>query len=88
MDIEIRKSFSKDVDKIRDKKLLSVISETIGLIENAASVREIRQIKKIEGSKNHYRIRIGDYRMGLLIENKTVFIVRFLHRKEIYKYFP
>jgi mRNA interferase RelE/StbE len=33
-------------------------------------------------------LRISDYRMGIFVENNTVIIVRFLHRKEIYRYFP
>ncbi|MGH2412635.1 MAG: type II toxin-antitoxin system RelE family toxin, partial [Microcystaceae cyanobacterium] len=35
-----------------------------------------------------YRIRLGDYRIGLFIEGKTVTFARVLHRKEIYRYFP
>lgn len=88
MDIQIKKSFSKDVDKIHDKTLLKSISEIITQVQQAASIKEIKHIKKLEGSKKHYRVKIGDYRLGLYIENKTVFIVRFLHRKEIYRYFP
>jgi mRNA interferase RelE/StbE len=42
----------------------------------------------MEGSKKHSRIKIGDYRIGLFIDDKTIFFVRFLHRKEIYRYFP
>jgi len=37
---------------------------------------------------HYYRIRLGNYKMGItIIENQVTFI-RFLHRKEIYKYFP
>ncbi len=88
MEIDIKKSFSRDIDKIRDKKTLRAVFETIRQIQQAASIRSIKHVKKLEGSKKHYRIKIGDYRMGLFIEDKTVFIVRFLHRKEIYRYFP
>ncbi|NPA92437.1 MAG: type II toxin-antitoxin system RelE/ParE family toxin, partial [Chloroflexi bacterium] len=35
-----------------------------------------------------YRIRLGDYRLGLEIEGDTVVFVRFLHRRDIYRYFP
>lgn len=88
MDIEIKKSFSKDVDKIHDKKLLNSIFEIITQIQKAASFKDIKHVKKLEGSKKHYRVKIGDYRLGLYIENETVFFVRFLHRKEVYRYFP
>lgn len=88
MIIEIKKSFSSDFDKIRDKKLLKNVLEIISNIQQAGCIKEIKHIKKLGGSKKHYRIKIGDYRIGLFIEDKTIFIVRFLHRKEIYRYFP
>ncbi len=47
MEIQIKKSFSKDIDKIHDKNILKSIFEI-----------------------------------------KLFFFVRFLHRKEIYRYFP
>ena len=88
MNIEIKKSFSNDIGKIRNKKIIKSILDTIENIQEANTTREIKNNKKLEGSKKHYRIRIGDYRMGLLIEDNTVFIVRFLHRKDIYRFFP
>ncbi len=88
MEINIKRSFSKDIDKIHDKKLPALVVEIIDQIEHCHSIQEIKHIKKIKGTMNNYRIRIGDYRMGLFIENKVVYFVRFLHRKEIYKYFP
>jgi len=36
----------------------------------------------------YYRIRLGDYRIGLVVNEQTVVFVRFLHRREIYRYFP
>jgi len=35
----------------------------------------------------YYRIRIGNYRMGINLENESVVFIRFLHRREIYSYF-
>jgi mRNA interferase RelE/StbE len=45
-------------------------------------------MKKIKGFKNFYRIRIGDYRLGIEIDKEKVIIKRFLHRKKIYRLFP
>ena len=42
----------------------------------------------MEGFKNAYRIKIGDYRIGVFIEEDTIEFVRFVHRKDIYKKFP
>jgi len=43
----------------------------------------------MQGFKTFYRIRIGDYRIGIELENPTTlrFII-VLHRKNIYKKFP
>ncbi len=46
-------------------------------------------MKKMEGHKKFYRIRIGDYRIGIELEEDTT--LRFIiiaDRKEIYKKFP
>jgi mRNA interferase RelE/StbE len=37
---------------------------------------------------NYYRMRLGDYRMGFKIESGSIIILRFMHRKDIYNYFP
>ncbi len=42
----------------------------------------------MKGSEDYYRIRLGDYRLGLRIEEGTVSFIRCLHRKDVYKYFP
>ncbi|HPS59558.1 MAG TPA: type II toxin-antitoxin system RelE/ParE family toxin [Spirochaetota bacterium] len=88
MNLEIKKTFEKDIASISDKKLLTSITGLIDLIEKSGSLREIKNLKKIEGHDKHYRIRIGDYRIGLFVEEKTVFLVRFLHRRDVYRYFP
>jgi mRNA interferase RelE/StbE len=46
-------------------------------------------IRKIQGSESHYRIRIGQYRIGCEIEtgNKIIFY-RLKNRKDIYRVFP
>jgi mRNA-degrading endonuclease RelE of RelBE toxin-antitoxin system len=37
---------------------------------------------------NAYRIRIGDYRLGIIFDGETLIFERVLHRKGIYRYFP
>jgi len=46
--------------------------------------------QKLVGYFAHYKIRVGDYRIGLSIdsETKTVEFQRVLHRREIYCKFP
>ena len=89
MKFRIEKSFDKDVDKIEDNKLLKKLQTLISIIENTKTVHQIPHIKKIEGYASFYRIKIGDYRLGMeAVSNKEVVLIRFLHRKDIYRYFP
>ncbi|HMN50061.1 MAG TPA: type II toxin-antitoxin system RelE/ParE family toxin [Ignavibacteriaceae bacterium] len=89
MKIFIDKSFAKDVDKITDKKLLLNLKKLIIELENSDSLPELPNVKKIKGYNSFYRIRMGNYRLGLEeIGGKEICLIRFLHRKDIYKYFP
>lgn len=88
MNVIFKQSLLKDLKKVQDKGLLQRIQATIEEIESAESVNELRQFRKLEGTDFYYRIRIGDYRLGLRLDRDTVTLVRFLHRKEIYRYFP
>ncbi len=90
MKIEFKKSFKEDLKKIKDKKTLQKVKKLINAIEKAKSLRNIQNmdIKKIKGYEDYYRIRLGNYRVGIKLEGDKVIFVRILHRKDIYKYFP
>lgn len=87
MKLEFKNSFAKDLKGV-DKGLASRLRKVIEEIECAESPAEITNLKKIRGSGNYYRVRIGDYRVGIIIAGEKAELVRFLHRKEIYRYFP
>jgi mRNA interferase RelE/StbE len=85
----IEKSFDRDVDRIQDKTLLRKLRAFISTIENVNTIQDIPHVKKTEGYRSYYRIRIGDHRLGMeAVSNKEVILLRFLHRKDIYRYFP
>lgn len=88
MIVKIDKIFEKDTDKIKDKKILLKIADCIEKVQHCEDILEIKNIKKLKGSNHFYRIRIGDYRLGILVEENVIEFIRCLHRKDIYKYFP
>lgn len=88
MNLEFKKSFEKDLLKILDPDLLPRIQEAIFLVEQAEQLSEISNLKKLKGSTDYYRMRVGDYRIGIKVNDGVVSFVRILHRKEIYRYFP
>jgi mRNA interferase RelE/StbE len=86
--VEFRASFAKDLKGVKDKALLKRVRELIEAIEKADSFVDMPNLKKLKGGGNNFRLRVGDYRVGISYENDTVIFVRFLNRKDIYKYFP
>ena len=87
MKVEFRSSFAKDL-KIVDKALAVRIQRVIEEIQRVDSLSDIANLKKLRGRGNYYRVRIGDYRIGIALEGDTIEFVRLLNRKEIYRYFP
>jgi mRNA interferase RelE/StbE len=57
-------------------------------VEVAQHLGELTNLKKVSGGSNFYRVRVGDYRLGIALEEDTVEFVRCLHRRDIYRYFP
>jgi mRNA interferase RelE/StbE len=86
--VRFKESFVRDLRTIKDKGLLTRVRELIELVEQAQHPGQVVNLKKLRGGGNYYRIRVGDYRIGLTVEGDAVTFVRFLHRKDIYKYFP
>jgi mRNA interferase RelE/StbE len=89
MIVEFDKSFEKSLDKIRNKLLFQKIKKVIIQSEKAGSISELSNIKKLTGYKTYYRIRIGEYRIGIdKISDNTVRFIIVAHRKDIYNLFP
>lgn len=88
MKVEFRESFTKDLRAVTDKPLLRRVRELIETAEQAQSLSEVRSLKKLKGGGNFFRVRIGDYRVGISVKDDKVIFIRFLNRKEIYRYFP
>jgi mRNA interferase RelE/StbE len=88
MVVKIDKSFQKDTRKIKDKSLLNKIAVVISEVQKAENINQIRNLKKLKGSSENYRIKIGDYRLGIIISGSSFEFIRCLHRKDIYKFFP
>ena len=88
MRIEFKESFLKDLRRLKDKKVKDKVRVIICDIERAKNILEIKNLRKLKGYKNFYRLRIGGYRMGIQVKGDNIIFVRILHRKEIYKYFP
>jgi mRNA interferase RelE/StbE len=88
VNVRFRSSFAKDLRAIKDQGLLNSVKEAIEQVEKAPSVQALTTIKRLKGGGNYYRIRIRDYRLGLVVEGDVATFIRCLDRKQIYRYFP
>ena len=86
MKLKYSKQFIKDVKKYsrHKKRIADIILE----FQQSDSIRSIKNIKELRSDKDDFRLRTGSFRIGFSIENDTIIFKRFLHRKDIYKYFP
>jgi mRNA interferase RelE/StbE len=83
-----KESFAKDLKAIGDRGGLARIKEVLSSVQEAESTQQIANIRKLRNTDNCYGIRVGQYRIGLLIDKEEVIFIRCLHRREIYRYFP
>jgi len=88
MKIIYTKAITKDVQKIKDKKLILKIEQLISDLKNASAIEEIKSIKKLSGHPYAYRARVGNYRLGFFYQNQRITLIRFLKRNDIDKLFP
>lgn len=88
MKVKFRKSFENDIDTIGNRLVLNKILAIIEDVEQCNRLAEVPNIKKMKGAKNYFRIRTGDYRIGIYLDTDTVEFVRVLSRDKIYKVFP
>ena len=92
MKIIVKGSFDRDLDKARSKEIRFALDNKIIQIEQAKNISQVTAVKLLEGYSHHYRIAVKSknhsYRIGAIIRNETIWLVRFLPRRIIYKSFP
>ena len=88
MIVKIDKRFDKDCEKIKNEPVSDILKEIINHLMEAESTKEVQNLKKLKGFSNIYRIKLSDFRIGLIINKNEIELIRFLPRKDIYKHFP
>ena len=88
MKVQFRNSFLKDIKGLSSKTLKDRVKAAITEVEAAGTLQEVGNIGKLKGRRDYYRLRLGDYRIGLICEGQNVTFVRCLHRREIYRFLP
>ena len=89
MKVSYAKTLAKDLEVVsRNSAVKKRLSKLIETSKSIDTLNELKHIKKIEGYDCYYRLRIGEYRLGLKVMGDTVELIRLLHRRDIYRRFP
>ena len=82
-EVFLERRAERDLKKLSAEIFYRVIPQLKALSENPKP----SGCRKITGSKNHWHIRIGDYRIIYEIDEgeKAVKVMRIRHRREVYK---
>lgn len=82
-EVLLERRAERDLKKLSQAMFYRVIPQIKDLSENPRP----SGCRKITGSKNDWRIRIGDYRIIYEIDEgeKAVKVMRIRHRREVYK---
>ena len=67
MKTTFRRSFVRDLKKVKDQTVRHRVRRVIEAVEAATDLQGIGDFKKLAGTHNCYRIRIGEYRLGVVI---------------------
>lgn len=89
MNVRFHVSFERDLGKLKlhsgdAKRVKQRIEEVIA----ARDWREVSGVRKLVGGGNYYRIRVGTYRVGAVAMGADVVLMRILHRRDFYRFFP
>jgi len=75
----------KDEAKIALRKLPDDIRREIGFRLHLLQERFSGDVKKLKGSRNEYRLRVGDHRVLFELVGRTIVVYTLGQRKDIYR---
>ncbi len=89
MKVLYRRLFLKNLKKLKNQPVYEQIVElTFTDLPEVKQLRDVPGVKAMRSHPKRYRIRVGNYRIGIELKGDTVEVMRVLHRGEFYRYFP
>jgi mRNA interferase RelE/StbE len=88
VEVRYNKKFLKDLSIIPSKERLKIETFVFQEILGFQEITSIGTLEKLKGYSNHYKMRFGNYRVGVSYSNDVLTFERVLHRRDIYRYFP
>jgi mRNA-degrading endonuclease RelE of RelBE toxin-antitoxin system len=88
LEVQYRQAFLKDLKQLKSSTSYQRIYElAFTTLPEINTLQEIPDIKPMRGYTGRC-IRIGDYRIGIEVNGDAIEVMRALHRREFYRYFP
>ena len=82
-------AFRRDMRNLRDASMRRRINRKMEKLKAATTIRDISGVSRLSTPRGrHYRIKIGQYRLGVTLEGDTAILDSFGHRSDFYRSFP
>jgi mRNA interferase RelE/StbE len=80
--VELKPSARKELESLPD----SMLGRVVRKLESLADDPKPAGCKKLKGYKDQWRVRIGDWRVIYIVDDKArlVSVTRIAHRREVY----
>lgn len=88
MEVEYTSAFARDLRKERGAQNRNRVERLLEELKAASAITNVRGAVRVTAPGHFYRVRLGDYRLGFALEGDRVVLLRFMHRRDIYRYFP
>lgn len=87
--VEYRKRFLKELSELPNE-IQSQIEDIVFERLLTANPFTLGYLERMKGYSNKYKIRVGDYRIGINVDKQNNLIIcqRVAHLKDIYRVFP
>ena len=76
--------FNRDLGRIRDRRIAQSVEQAIDTLKAANRLTEVPGITRLVNRGLRYRMRIGDYRLVMLMDDEGLILERILHRRDVY----
>ena len=84
MDVRFTARFNRDLQRIRDRQVAQSVEQAIDALKAADRLTDVAGVSRLVNRGPRYRMRIGDYRLVMLLDGEGLILERILHRREVY----
>ena len=84
VEVRLTTQFNRELGRIRDRRVAQSVEQAIDTLKAANQLIEVAGVTRLVNRGPRYRMRIGDYRLIMLMDDEGLTLERLLHRREAY----